>query len=126
MQWHSVISQSTLLPPRFPCCVEAKSYSLQEVALAHGNNSWYLLAGFILRIILAPWLPEAEICKPSAATTCLEPGQCFMLTLSCDPRHAQADECPGTVQTNTRGNGFALHPDMSPGVKKGFCSGISI
>lgn len=89
------------------------------------SNSWCLLAGFILRVILAPWLLEAELCYPPSSHTCLESAQCFTLTLSHAPVHAQADECPRVGQTHTRGNGFALHPDTTPCVKKGFQARVS-
>ena len=45
----------------------------QIMLLARGapmsqSNSQSLLAGFILRVILAPWLPEVELCNPPTAT----------------------------------------------------------
>lgn len=82
---------------------------------------WLYLEGYF-----SPLAPRGRALQPPSSHTCLESAQCFTLTLSHAPIHAQADECPRVVQTSSRGNGFALPPDMFPSVKKGFCSGITI
>lgn len=79
---------------------------------------WLYLEGYF-----NPLAPRGRALQAPSSHTCLESAQCWPCPMPLS-MHKQMSVC--VVQTNTRGDGFSLRPDIPPCVKKGFCSGISI